>query len=53
MTSLDAIALDMARRAFASWDGYRYMGETRQHFSAEARAYWLAKFRAVAAERAE
>jgi hypothetical protein len=51
MTDLDAIALDMARRAFASWDGYRYMGETRQHFSAEGRSYWLAKFRAVA-ERA-
>jgi hypothetical protein len=51
MTSLDAIALDMARRAFGSWDGYRYMGETRQHFTAEGRAYWLSLFRAVA-ERA-
>jgi hypothetical protein len=51
MTDLDAIALDMARRAFASWDGYRYMGETRQHFTDEGRSYWLAKFRAVA-ERA-
>jgi hypothetical protein len=51
MSDLDATALDMARRAFASWDGYRYMGETRQHFTDEGRSYWLAKFRAVA-ERA-
>jgi hypothetical protein len=51
MSDLDAITLSMARRAFASWDGYRYMGETRQHFTDEGRSYWLAKFRAVA-ERA-
>jgi hypothetical protein len=51
MSDLDAITLSMARRAFASWDGYRYMGETRQHFTDEGRSYWLSLFRAVA-ERA-
>ena len=47
MTALAERIEAHCRAAFRSWDGYRYMRETRQHFSEAEREYWRGLFRHV------